>query len=518
MFQRIRNIFRRWIGDEPKAPAQNVDAWRKRYADLRATYDAARTTSEYEKIWENADAFDADSAHSKDVRHTLIKRSRYEIGSNGYSDGIAQTYATDLVGVGPTLRMQTGSEGFNRLVELNWYRWCKAVHFRRKLWCMAHAKHQDGEAFGILRRNPGVMHPVKLDVVLHEADQIQTPYVPYDQPGYIDGIKFDEFGNPQWYDLLTEHPGNTHRMFFKFEPERVDASKVVHWFKMRRPGQHRGVPECSSTLNVGAAARRWREATLAAAETAADFTLFLRTQFQPTDEEMQYATDFTQQEIVKRMMTALPIGYEPFQLKAEHPNATHEGFHKSLVNEQARPKSMPYNKAACDSSAYNYASGRLDHQTYYSSLDVEREDCNELVLNPLFDSWFNLAVYRLGWFGGDPNTVNYNAREHIWDWPKHRVADVEAEANANKTRLQSGQLFLHQLFADSGWDLADEITKASESLGAGEDEIKTRLLDVTLPPPKVGSPPAGAPGKETEQAVDAVLAKLNGRANGYAHQ
>ena len=52
--------------------------------------------------------------------------------------------------------------------------------------------------------------------------------------------------------------------------ERIAADRVLHWFKMRRPGQHRGVPECASTLNTGAAARRWREATLAAAETVRD--------------------------------------------------------------------------------------------------------------------------------------------------------------------------------------------------------------------------------------------------------
>jgi hypothetical protein len=113
------------------------------------------------------------------------------------------------------------------------------------------------------------------------------------------------------------------------------------------------VPECSSTLNTGAAARRWREATLAAAETAADFTIFLKTQFQPDAEEMQYATDFSQQEITKRMMTALPVGYDPFQMKAEQPTAQYEMFADALVNEQGRPKSMPLNKIKCNSASYN---------------------------------------------------------------------------------------------------------------------------------------------------------------------
>lgn len=516
MFERAIKAVRKWIAGprQKSADPRALAMWQQRYAAMKASYDAARNGTEYQNIWANSDRLDADSAHSKEVRHTLISRSRYEVGNNGYSDGIAQTYATDLVGVGPVLRMQTGSEGFNRMIELEWYRWTKAVQFRRKLWCMAHAKHTDGETFALKRRNPNVRHAVKLDVQLIEAEQCQTPYLPYDEPGRIDGIKFDQFGNPQWYDILREHPGNTYQLRLDLVPERVPADQVLHWLKMRRPGQHRAVPENASTLNTGAAARRWREATLAAAETAADFTLFLKTQFQPDSEEMQYASDFSQQEITKRMMTALPVGYDPFQLKAEHPTATYEAFHKSLVNELARPRSMPYNKAACDSSSYNYASGRLDHQTYYASLDVEREDCNDLVLDPLFETWFAFAVIRFGWLGGNPDLITAGAREHLWDWPKHRVADVESEANANETRLQSGQVFVHQLFTDAGMDFEDELAKAAVSLGVTTDELRQRLLDVTYPP---AQKPAATPAVNghLDTAINRLVGKLNG--NGAHH-
>lgn len=522
MLKALRKTIGKWLGyEQPRANPAALAAWQKRYADLRATYDAARTTDEYRRIWENADAYDADSAHSKDVRHTLIQRSRYEINSNGYSDGIAQTYATDLIGCGPALRMQTGSDGFNRMIELEWYRWCKASQFRRKLWCMAHAKHSDGESFAAIGRNQKLRHRVRLDLQLYEAEQISTPLVPFDDPNYIDGIKFDDFGNPLWFDVLKTHPGASTVLPFTLRPDRVPAANMLHWFRLRRPGQHRGVPECASTLNVGAAARRWRESTLAAAETAADFSLLLKTQFQPDSEEIQYATDFSQQEITKRMMTALPVGYEPFQMQAEHPTRQYEPLHKSLVNEQARPKSMPYNKAACDSSSYNYASGRLDHQTYYAALDVEREDCNDLVLDPLFESWFDLAVLSFGWLGGIPDAVSLGAREHIWDWPKHRVADVEAEANANETKLTSGQVFLHRLYSDAGLDLADEVTSAATAFGVDESEIQKRLLDITLPPPKQVEPKQPAANAATDAAIASLFDRtnrMNGAANGHTHQ
>lgn len=464
---------------EAFASAQNARQRQRR--ELRGTYDAARDSTEFQNYWANADHYDADSANSRSVREKLVPRSRYEVGNNGYADGIAQTYATDLVGVGPKLRMQTGSTGFNQLVEAEWDRWCKAVHFRRKLWCQAHAKHQDGEGFGVARRNPGVRHPIKLDYCLYETEQVQTPMLPFTLAGYIDGIKFDQFGNPESYDILKQHPGGTGWMsYLDMSPEQVPARFVMHWFMLRRPGQHRGIPESTSTLNTGAAARRWREATIAAAETAADFAVLLKSNNPPNeDEDRDAAIPMDSMPVEKRMMVTLPNSVEPSQLKAEHPGATYEAFHKSLVNEQARPKSMPYNKAACDSSSYNYASGRLDHQTYYGALDVDREDGNDLVLDPLFDIWFDYAILTFGWLGGVPEAIGPAARSHLWDWPKHRVADVESESNSIDTDLRNGRKSLSRVYSDQGEDYEDEIVKAAADFGITPDELrKIRLYEL----------------------------------------
>jgi capsid protein len=446
---------------------------------IDASYDAAQNSDDIKNYWAAADDYDADSANSREVRQTLVKRSRYEVSNNGFADGIASTWATDLIGRGPSLRMQTGSEGFNSLVENAWLYWTKAIQFRRKLWCMAHALHVDGEGLGVVRLAKTLNNPIKLDLRLYEAEHCQTPLLGYNEPGRIDGVWFDENGTPTHYDILKEHPGSSTYARTMLTPDKIPARYVIHWFKMRRPGQHRGIPQSTSTLNTGAAARRWREATLAAAETAADFTLFLKTQFQP--DELDLAEPFSTLEIQKRMMTALPNAYEPFQMKSEHPNATFESFHRSLINEQARPKAMPFNKAACDSADYNYASGRLDHQTYYGSLDVEREDCNDLVLNPLFDVWFEAAVVYYGWLGGNPDVLTPAAKSHIWDWPKHAVADVKTEASANDQQLKNGSKSLSALYSDAGKDYEDEVVKQAQSNGVTPDQQRQINMLANLP-------------------------------------
>lgn len=461
-----------------EAFTKSLNGRRQQSREQHATYDAAGSSDEYKNYWAPADALDADSANSPAVRATLVKRSRLDIGNNGYSDGIASTYATDLIGRGPTLRMQTGSEGFNRMVELSWFNWCKRVQFRRKLWCVAHAKHVDGEGLGVLRRNPKLKHRVKLDWVLNETEQCQTPYLPYGKPGYVDGIEFDEFGNPTFYDILKYHPGSNSGIAYQ-EPEKIPAAFVTHWFKLRRPGQHRGVPACTSTLNLGASARRWREATVAAAENIADFTLFIKTQFEP--DEMDSVSPMSTIDVQKRMITALPAGHDAFQPKAEQPTAGHAEFSKSLINEQARPISMPYNKAACDSSTYNYASGKLDHETYYGHLDVDRCDCDDCVLDPMFSAWFDYAVVAYGWLGGNPDAISDSAKAHTWDWPKHPVVDIGTEADASDKKLKNGTASIASEQVAAGLDPEDELIKTAQHNGLTVDQQRQINMLLNLP-------------------------------------
>lgn len=432
--------------------------------DVRAKFDAAGESVEFANYWANADAFDADSAHSRSVRAKLVKRSRYEVGNNGFADGIIQTHANFLVGTGPKLRIIGDAPATSKAIEAAWKSWAKSVKLRRKLWCMSHAKTQDGEAFGLLVQNPRLASRVQLDVVLIETEQVQTPYLPYRAEGVIDGVTFDRYGNVLTYDILPQHPGGQWAVYYQ-KPETVAARYVLHWFQLRRPNQHRGIPEFRSTLNVGASSRRWREATVSAAETAASHSAVLETDMPAGDADPMRPFDSV--EIERRMMVATPMGWKLNQMHAEHPNATYEAFSKGQINEQARPKSMPYNLAACDSSSYNYASGRLDHQTYFVGLDVEREDGNDLVLDPLFAAWYREAAPVYGWDRAEP--------DHTWDWPQHPVADVISEANARDTSLKNGTLSLSRAYSDFGEDFPEQLEVMAKDYGVPVAKVQELL-------------------------------------------
>ena len=209
----------------------------------------------------------------------------------------------------------------------------------------------------------------------------------------------------------------------------IAADFIMHWFKLRRPGQHRAVPELRSTLNVGATSRRHREATVAAAETAADISALMKTQL-PPDGDADPVEALSSINFEKRMLLALPMGWDAQQMKGEHPNAAYKDFHRLQINELGRPKSMPVNVGMADSSEHNFASGKLDHLSWFQEIMVEREDCNDLVLDPLFELWFREAIMVYGWIW---EVQRFGIAPHAWDWPVLPVADEKARSMARNT-------------------------------------------------------------------------------------
>ncbi len=456
---------------------------------VRGSYDAASSGGMNTNHWAAADALDADSANSKTVRERISRRARYEIGSNGQGKGVQLTHANYVVGRGPKLRIDTGSPGFNSMIEAEWKKWAKEVKLSKKLRTALKAKVSDGETFIIIAQNPRMRHPVKLGLKMVECEQVTTPFLGTNEQNKIDGIEFDEFGNPLFYDVLKQHPGSSFSGFGQ-DADRIPARFMLHLFREDRAGQHRGVSELSSSLNGYAVGRRMREAVLVGAENLANYSLFLETQADPSLES-DIVTPLSTLPIEKGMLTAVPRGYNLFQPKPEQPSATYKEFTRELSGDQARPLNMPNNIARADSSGYSFSGGKLDHLTYFVSIDVEQDDIDEDVLDPLFEVWFAEAVLRFGW--GVPADPSPN---HSWDWPEKPIIDEKKHADANKINLSTGVAVLRRVFAKKSLDFEEELPKMAEDYGKTPDEMRAALFEAhfggnapTEPPPLPPPPP-----------------------------
>jgi len=455
-FKKFLNEFRRPVAGNATAHVRMV----------RGRFDSAQTTADNRKHWANADALSADAAASPAVRRTLRNRARYEVANNSYARGIVLTLANDVIGTGPRLQMLLGDgadSGANRVIETEFARWARAVDLPGKLRTMRMARAQDGEAFALLSSNDKLDSAVKLDVRLIEADQVATPDAnAFSATNAVDGIVFDSFGNPVQYHVLKAHPGGGKaglgRDYF-----RVSADSMIHWFRADRPGQSRGLPDILPALPLFAQLRRYTLAVIAAAESAADMAVVMKTTAPPGGESAEVEHGATlEMEFDRNMAVFAPEGWEPTQIKAEQPATTYDMFKREILNEIARCLNMPYNIAACNSSGYNYASGRLDHQTYYKSIRVEQAHCESVVLDRILSAWLAEAVKVFGL--GELDELEGDAGSHQWFWDGHEHVDPAKEASAQAQRLASNTTTLATEYARQGKDWETELRQRAKEV------------------------------------------------------
>ena len=453
-------LFSRIMGRQPPPSAVAVPV------RVRGKFDVAES-GEDRRHWANADAFAADAALSPMARRTMRNRARYERQNNSYLAGMSATLANDLVGTGPRLQLQFGDPDTSRVIEKGFFDWSWQIDLPAKLRTMREALVVDGEAFAMMITNPR-LPGVQLDLRLVEAEMVATPTELMSQSitpdgSTVDGLEFDAVGNVVAYQVLNYHPGSNFRVN-SLDFQRVPSAQMVHWFRPIRPGQHRGMPEVTPALKLFAQLRRYTEAVCAAAETAADFAGFLRTNSPAA--EVDEVEAFAEMPIEKRAMVTLPDGWTFEQLKAEQPTSTYAMFKREILNEIGRCLQLPFNVAALDSSSYNYASGRMDHQVYATTQRVVRDDIERVMLDRVLAAWVNEATLA----GYMPEGVPpFSEWDWSWQWDGKEHVDPNKEANAADTRLRNHTTTLAAEYAKQGkqWDV--ELRQRAAELSLMQD-------------------------------------------------
>ena len=468
---------------------------RGRLLVVRGKYDAAQTTHENRRHWAQADHLSADAAMGADVRRVLRSRARYEVANNSYAKGIVATLANYVVGTGPRLQMLTDDPEANRLIEQEFSRWAKAITLPHKLRTMRVAQCESGECFGLLTSNPRIAAPVQLDLRLIEADQVATPFgaLPPEERA-VDGIVFDGFGNPIAYYVLRRHPGDPRA--WRAGPDDYDLmpiESVVHLFRAERPGQNRGIPEITSSLSLFATLRRYTLAVLAAAEQAALPSGVIYTDA-PADAEAAGVEPMDTVEMDRGTWMTMPYGWKIGQVKAEQPTTVYGDFKHEVINEIARCLNMPFNIAAGNSSGYNYASGRLDHQAFFKAIRIDQHHLGDMVLDRLLKAWLDEAVLVEGYLPQGLRQLDVDL-PHQWFWDGFEHVDPAKEAGAQATRLQSNTTTLAAEFAKAGLDWESELRQRAREVAL------MRELGLTTATAAPATPPAKDQPQEEDDDV-----------------
>lgn len=479
---------------KPKRSVFDAEAISK-HTTLRAAYDIARSTDQNANLWKYVDSLSAAEANNPTVRQTIRNRARYEVANNSYADGIVDTLAADTIG--PEIQLQLGDTDAAQRVEREFERWARAVRLWPKLRTMRRAKSVDGEVFGQLVTNRKVAHRVKMDVRLLECDMVES-WVTGMRADEVDGIRFDDEGNPESYRILKNHPGDSRGWATSKAGDWTPAAYVLHYFSELRPGQVRGVSELLPALSLFGELRLFTKAVINGAARAAEFAAVMHTDLLPDSVAAELADPLTTIEPGRNSIISLPEGWKMTQFKPEQPASTYQMFKREIVNEIARCISMPYNVAACDSSSYNYASGRLDHQTYDRSIEVERAEIRLAILDRIYAAW--LAEYSA--IAGLPRAQVEALRDHEWHFSGRGHVDPVKEANADQTRLANGTLTRARYWAKHGADWKREQEQWIKEQIEREKMWNEARSAAGLPPAPMPSAPGAPANANPTQETD----------------
>ncbi len=425
---------------------------------IRARYDAATTNDENRRHWANADNLSANAANSPDVRRLLRNRARYEVANNSYARGIVLTLANDVIGTGPRLQMLTEDTEANRRIEQEWMQWSRAVGLPEKLRTLRMARASDGEGFATLINNPALPTRVQLDLRLIEADQVTTPDLFGLEPNLIDGVVFDRFGNPVEYHILKQHPGDPTGTLYG-EYIRVPARNVIHYFRRDRAGQGRGIPDITPALPLFAHLRRYTLAVITAAEIAALPGGVLYTDA-PANGEADSVEPMDLIELERGMLMTMPGGWKMNQMEAQFPTTTYGEFKREILNEIARCLNMPFAISAGNSSGYNYASGRLDHQMYFKAIRVEQAHLEAVVLDRILAAWLAEAAL----LDGVLPRMGTDRVDHTWFFDGHEHVDPLKESSAQALRLANHTTTYADEYARRGLDWETQLRQRAKEL------------------------------------------------------
>jgi capsid protein len=202
-------------------------------------------------------------------------------------------------------------------------------------------------------------------------------------------------------------------------------------------------------------------AVIAAAETAADFAGILYTDA-PANGEADAAEPFEPIELEKRALLTMPGGWKMSQMEAQQPATGYAEFKHEILNEIARCLNMPYNVAAANSSGYNYASGRLDHQTYFKAIRVEQAHLESVVLDRILAAWFDEAAVVPDFLPAGLGLIADWPHQWFWDGNEH--VDPAKEATAQATRLTNHTTTLADEYARRGLDWETQLRQRAKEV------------------------------------------------------
>lgn len=476
--------------------------------EMLATY-AAADRGRRNKDW-RAPAVSADVAIIPDLT-VLIGRVRQMERDSWIVTSAIDAYCRNVVGCGvipiPQAKDAKGKllTNLNRDAMLDFWewagdkQWCD-VEADQTFWQMEDLAERErvtaGEAFWIWSYTPNrlpngkidLSQPVGLKIQAVEAEQLDLNMVSYTDPVTREvrevrgGVEVDGVGRAVAFHIYTTNP-NDFGWMNKLKSIRVDAGRVLHYFKKKRVKQKRGVTPLASVLQDARdltrhkEAQLWRNimeacigATVKREITAPGSVLMPGIQPRMAGDTGATASGMPTIDFVPGMVAdpGAGITLEPYIPQA--PGNGYEPFQRLGLRGVAAGAGLSYGPVSRDYTQGTYSGQRQEMLEDRKVFEPLQEMLAHNLLFPVYRIFFALSVAegRLDAPGFESSPMRYTAAEYIA--PPPTWIDPKAEADALEKLIELRVITREEIAHLRGTRLADILDK----IAAERDEAKSK--------------------------------------------
>lgn len=419
--------------------------------------------------WILASIRSADAEIRGDLR-TLRKRAREKARNTPHCARYADLLADNIIGA-HGIRLQSRprlldgevDQDAARKIEDAWAEWTEPNNCSadgKMAWqeieeLFVQTEAQDGES--LVQMLPGFDNEFGFAVQFLDADQLDDEHSRPAQGERNEirmGVEINDWGRPLRYWVYDAHPFD-----FQGAARRkripVPASRMIHKYQIRRPGQTRGVSWFAPILLDAQMLSALQEAELISSRIASSKSGVFEWE-DPSmypDPDLPSGTADFQWDMEPAVFDTLPPGLKAHFFDPQHPNSAFEGFNKLILHTIAAGLKTSYASLTGDLRDVNFSSiriGALQERDVYQRL--QRRTYTHLHRR-VFREWLRwaLAMGKVDLPVRDRSRLQrHEWQPRGWDWVDP-LKDVMASALAIRLGIDSRT----RIAAERGRDFAD---------------------------------------------------------------
>lgn len=282
----------------------------------------------------------------------------------------------------------------------------------------------------------------------------------------IDGVEFDKFGRRVAYWLYTVHPGSQRLWTQRFQSVRTPADRVLHLYRVDRPGQIRGVSWLASAITRLKDYDDFEDAELMQQKVAACFGAFV-TDIDGTAPPLG-ALDTTASDSDGSQIESLEPGHIEYLPPgktitfAQPPPSTESQFSQRVLRRVAVSLGVTYEDLTGDYSQVNFSSARMARLAHWKNVhEWQHHMMIPQMCNGVWGWVMQLAAELNGW------PVIPRAK---WSPPPMPILEPDKEGLAYQRLMRNGIMTLPQVISELGEDPGAQLAEI-QATNARLDEL-----------------------------------------------